>query len=100
MSSGQYDYLVMPCGLTNVPADFQSFINKIFRDLLNHCVIVYIDNILIYSSYDSHFEHVHMVLNCLLQHHVIINGKKCEFQQYTIIFLRYIISNWGRNGLL
>ncbi len=46
---GHYEYLVMPYGLANSPAAFQSFINEIFRDLLNKCVVAYIDDILIYS---------------------------------------------------
>lgn len=47
---GRYEYWVMPCGLTNSPAVFQSFINEIFCDLLNQFVIAYMDDILIYSQ--------------------------------------------------
>ncbi len=60
---GHYEYLVMPYGLANSPAVFQSFINEIFRDLLNKCIVAYIDDILIYSpNLDQHIEDVKTVL--------------------------------------
>jgi len=56
---GSYEWLVMPFGLTNAPAAFQQFVNTIFADMLNICVIVYLDNILIYSKdMDLHYKHV------------------------------------------
>lgn len=56
---GHYEYQIMPYGLANSPAVFQSLINEIFRDLLNQYVIAYIDDILIYSkSEDEHISHV------------------------------------------
>lgn len=61
--SGHYEYLVMPIGLVNAPAIFQSFMNKIFRDLLNHFLIIYIDDILIYlSNPTEHTLHITQVL--------------------------------------
>ncbi len=58
-TSGHYEYLVMPFGLSNSPSVFQAFINDVFRDLLNRWVIVYIDDILIYSdSNQDHIKHV------------------------------------------
>lgn len=63
---GHYEYLVMPYGLTNAPAVFQAFINKIFRDFLDHYVIAYIDDILIYSAnLEDHAQHVCTVLSQL-----------------------------------
>ncbi len=54
-TSGHYEYLVMPYGLVNSASVFQAFVNDVFRDMLNRWVIVYIDDILIYSdSYEDH----------------------------------------------
>ena len=56
---GSFEWLVMPFGLTNAPAAFQRFVNSIFADMLDVCVVVYLDNILIYSSdLASHRKHV------------------------------------------
>ena len=53
----------MPFGLTNMPAAFQCFMNDIFGDLLDVCMVVYLDNILIYSdSEEEHIQHIHKVL--------------------------------------
>ena len=60
---GSFEWLVMPFGLTNGPAAFQRFMNDIFRDLLDQCVVVYLDNILIYSNNPKqHMKHVWEVL--------------------------------------
>ncbi|KAI2645459.1 Retrotransposon-derived protein PEG10 [Labeo rohita] len=62
-TSGHYEYRVMPFGLANSPSCFQAFVNEVFRDMLNRWVIVYIDDILIYSnSYSEHIQHVRAVL--------------------------------------
>jgi len=60
---GSYEWLVMPFGLTNAPAAFQRFVNTIFADMLDVCVVIYLDDILIYSKdMDSHHKHVWEVL--------------------------------------
>ena len=59
MRYGSYEWLVMPFGLSNTPVAFQRFVNTIFADLLDICVVVYLDDILIYSEDEaSHEEHV------------------------------------------
>ncbi|KAK3519218.1 hypothetical protein QTP70_022210, partial [Hemibagrus guttatus] len=74
---GHYEYLVMPYGLTSVPAVFQSLINEIFKDLLNHFVIAYIDDILIYcSSLKEHIQHVRTVLTRLKEYKLYIKLEK------------------------
>src|SRR5690606_10294399 len=63
---GHFEYLVMPFGLTNAPASFQSLINNVLREFLDRFVIVYLDDILVYSkSLDDHIAHVTQVLELL-----------------------------------
>ena len=60
---GSFEYLVMPFGLTNAPSAFQFFMNEIFHDMVDVCVVIYLDDILIYSDdEESHVEHVRKVL--------------------------------------
>ncbi|KAL0154021.1 hypothetical protein M9458_050680 [Cirrhinus mrigala] len=95
-TSGHYEYRVMPFGLANSPSYFQAFINEVFRDMLNRWVIVYIDDILIYSdSYSEHVQHVRAVLQRLVQHQLYAKQEKCEFHQQSISFLGYIVSPEG-----
>ncbi|KAK3546616.1 hypothetical protein QTP70_031231, partial [Hemibagrus guttatus] len=92
-TSGHYEYLVMPYGLTNAPAVFQSLINEVFKDVLNKYVIAYIDDILIYSSsMTEHIQHVCTMLTRLLTHHLYIKAEKSEFHRSSITFLGYVIS--------
>ncbi|KAL0147126.1 hypothetical protein M9458_057650 [Cirrhinus mrigala] len=73
-----------------------AFVNEVFRDLLNRCVIVYIDDILIYSnSYPEHVQHVRKVLKRLISHQLYAKEEKCDFHQSRISFLGYIISPEG-----
>ena len=68
-TSGHYEYLAMPYGLMNAPSIFQAFVDEIFRDLHGQGVVVYIDDILIYSATRAeHVSLVHMVLGLLLEH--------------------------------
>ncbi|KAL0195693.1 hypothetical protein M9458_009265, partial [Cirrhinus mrigala] len=95
-ATGHYEYLVMPFGLANSPSFFQAFVNEVFRDMLHRWVIVYIDDILIYSSsYSKHIQHVRAVLQRLIQHQLYAKEEKCEFHQEKIAFLGYIISPEG-----
>ncbi|KAL0177254.1 hypothetical protein M9458_026148, partial [Cirrhinus mrigala] len=95
-SSGHYEYCVMPFRLANSPSVFQSFINDVFRDMLDRWVIVYIDDILIYSSsLQEHILHVRAVLQRLIKHQLYAKAEKCEFHQMSISFLGYIISHEG-----
>ncbi len=95
-TSGHYEYLVMPFGLANSPSVFQAFMNDIFRDMLDRWVIVYIDDILIYSdTQEEHVRHVQSVLKWLLQHQLYVKAEKCEFHQTNTSFLGYVISQDG-----
>ncbi|KAI2650216.1 Retrotransposon-like protein 1 [Labeo rohita] len=95
-TSGHYEYRVMPFGLVNSPSYFQAFVNDVFRDMLNRWVIVYMDDILVYSnSYAEHVQHVRSVLQRLVQHKLYAKEEKCQFHQESIAFLGYIISPEG-----
>ncbi|XP_056094233.1 uncharacterized protein LOC130072931 [Rhinichthys klamathensis goyatoka] len=86
----------MPFGLSNSPSIFQSFINDVFRDMLHRTVIVYIDDILIYSdTLNDHVQHVRVVLQRLLEHQLYAKIDKCEFHQTSTAFLGYVISPEG-----
>ena len=64
-----FEFLVMPFGLCNAPAMFQTFMNDIFRDLLDTCVVVYLDDILVYSrTHEEHEQHLRTVLERLKKH--------------------------------
>ncbi len=93
---GHYEYQVMPYGLANSPAVLQSFINDIFRDLLNQYVVAYIDDILIYSkSEEEHIGQVRNVLSRLLENQLYVKAEKCEFHVKQTTFLGYSISHEG-----
>ena len=78
----------MPFGLLNAPSTFQRFMNNIFADLLDVCIIVYLDNILIYSeNLQDHKQQVKEVLNSLYA-----APNKCLFHQEEVEFLGYILS--------
>ncbi|KAG1929330.1 retrotransposable element [Pimephales promelas] len=94
--AGHYEYLVMPFGLSNAPAVFQGFMNEIFRDLLHQFVIIYIDDILIYSpDLSTHIRHVQTVLQRLRDHQLFLKLEKCEFHRDTVQFLGYLITPRG-----
>ncbi|KAL0159211.1 hypothetical protein M9458_042936, partial [Cirrhinus mrigala] len=95
-TAGHYEYRVMPFGLANSPSYFQAFVNDIFRDMLNRWVIVYIDDILIFSNtYLEHIQHVRAVLKRLIHHQLYAKEEKCLFHQEKISFLGYVISPEG-----
>ena len=83
----------MPFGLTNALAAFQRFMNDIFSDMLNVCVIVYLDDILIYSDNpELHRKHVWEVLRHLQENGLYARANKCNFHEDTVEYLGYILS--------
>ncbi|KAJ1044323.1 hypothetical protein NDA10_000949 [Ustilago hordei] len=93
---GLYEYLVMPFGLANAPAHFQSFINDIFRDIIGIYVVVYLDDFLIFSdTEEAHVRHVTEVLTRLRSNRLFAKLSKCEFHTKTVEFLGYIIKPMG-----
>ena len=86
----------MPFGLMNAPAAFQHFMNDIFGNLLDVCMLVYLDDILIYSdSEEEHIRHIRKVLRCLRQHNLYAHADKCFFHVQTVKYLGYILSLSG-----
>src|SRR3954467_11121149 len=93
---GHYQYKVMPFGLMNAPATFQALVQDILRPLLDSCVIVYIDDILIYSRNDQeHVQHIRQVLEILRKHKMYGNMAKCEFFKESVEYLGHVISSKG-----
>ena len=91
-----FEWSVMPFGLTNAPMAFQQFMNDIFSDLLNVCVMIYLDDILIYSNNISeHHQHVKEVLKCLCKTGLYAKAEKCEFYSKSVKYLGYILSPFG-----
>ena len=81
---GHYEFLVLPFGLSNAPATFQSVMNRIFQDL--DFVIVYLDDILIFSrTLDEHKHHVKIVLDILRREHLIAKLPKCSFYHTSLL---------------
>jgi hypothetical protein len=93
---GLYEYLVMSFGLTNAPAYFMYLMNSVFMQELDKFIVVFIDDILIYSKNpEDHAKHLHIVLQRLRDHHLYAKFSKCEFWLDTIKFLGHTISSDG-----
>jgi hypothetical protein len=93
---GLYEFRVMPFGLTNAPATFQATMNSIFAHLMRKCVLVFMDDILIYSAtLSDHVAHLQQVFSILQQHQLSIKQSKCSFAQQKLEYLGHIISGQG-----
>ncbi|KAK1612104.1 hypothetical protein QYE76_035777 [Lolium multiflorum] len=93
---GLFEFKVMPFGLTNAPATFQNAMNSLFADLMRKCVLVFMDDILIYSpSMSEHLVQLRQVLHILQQNQLSIKRSKCMFAQQQLEYLGHIISKEG-----
>ena len=89
-------YTVMSFGLTNAPAYFMSMMNKVFMEFLDKFVVVFIDDILVYSkNEEEHKEHLRLVLEKLREHQLYAKFSKCEFWLKEVGFLGHVISGEG-----
>jgi hypothetical protein len=93
---GQYEFTVMPFGLTNAPAYFMNLMNKVFMEELDKFVVVFIDDILVYSrSAKEHGQHLRIVLGKLRDHQLYAKFSKCEFWLQKVSFLGHILTTEG-----
>jgi hypothetical protein len=93
---GLYEFLVMSFGLTNAPAYFMNLMNKVFMEYLDQFVVVFIDDILVYSqSEEAHENHLRLVLQKLRDNQLYVKFSKCDFWLKEVAFLGHIIIDGG-----
>ena len=93
---GQFEYPVLPMGLCNAPATFQTLMNEVFHDCIDQFVVVYLDDLLVYSkTQEDHIRHLELVLFRLEKEQLYVSPMKCQFMTEETEFLGLIV---GRNG--
>jgi hypothetical protein len=94
---GHYEFLVMPFGLNNAPTTFQSCMNHLFNKQIRKFLLVFFDDLLIYSrNWEEHLQHVEQILTIMEEKSLYAKESKCEFGMTKVIYLGHII---GVNGL-
>ena len=93
---GHYEFVVKPFGLTNAPTAFMDMMNRVFKDFLDKFVIVFVDDILIYSrDREQHKNHLRIVLEILSRNKLYAKFSKCDFWMDQVMFLGHIVSKDG-----
>jgi hypothetical protein len=93
---GHFEFLVMPFGLMNAPSTFQALMNEVLRPFLRRFVLVFFDDILIYSwTYAEHLQHVRVVFNALRAHGLVLKRSKCLVGERRIHYLGHVIADDG-----
>ncbi|CAI7876562.1 unnamed protein product [Closterium sp. NIES-54] len=91
---GHYEFRVLPFGLTNAPATFQGMMQSIFSDFIDKFLVVFIDDLLVYSrTREEHLKHLELVLARLSEHRLYAKRSKCEFAKTKLSFLGHVISH-------
>ena len=100
-SLGQWEFLVMPFGLCNAPTTFQRLMNKVFAMEMNQFILVYLDNIMVFSKFvEEHWEHLKIALERLQEAKLFGRIHKCEFLKSRVDYLGYEVSEQGITHLL
>jgi hypothetical protein len=95
---GLYEFLVMSFGLTNAPAYFMNLMNKVFMEYLDRFVVIFIDDILVYSpNEEAHEDHLRLVLQKLRDNQLYAKFSKCDFCLKEVAFLGHIVTDGGIN---
>jgi hypothetical protein len=93
---GHYEFTVMPFGLTNAPAVFMRLMNDVFRDYFDDFIVIFFDDILIYSkTLEEHARHLRLALQKLRRHQLFAKFSKCKFAATEVEYLGHIVSAEG-----
>jgi len=93
---GHFEFLVVPFGLSNAPSTFQALMNFVLKPFLRRCVLVFFDDILIYSAtWTEHLQHLRAVLDILREHQLHLKRSKCSFAAASVHYLGHVISPDG-----
>ncbi|CAH1420924.1 unnamed protein product [Lactuca virosa] len=93
---GHYEFVVIPFGLTNAPTIFMDLMNRVYRPMLDRSVIVFIDDILVYSkTREQYEEHLHELLGVLRRERLYAKFLKCEFWLREVQFLGHLVNQDG-----